>query len=230
MKRTARQSRPQLVCVLADNSASMRGEKAAAATNGIREMLLNCQTRGPRGTDRSYFRVVVVKFGDSAELLPNCNMTPVRQIDPESIEICGDGGGTNITGALEVAYDGLKRYLSEYVAEHAEREQHPVPLVVLFSDGRNGYGKPEPVAEKIKSLRIDDDPVVIAAAGVSVNEADKLDEGQLRRIASPECYLHISDVRVLGHFLSEVGSSGASSPSEVAQVIERVRRLRLIEG
>ena len=229
MKRTARKSRPQLVCVLADNSASMRGEKAIAATKGIREMLLNCQTRGPRGADRSYFRLVVIKFGDSAELIPECNMTPVRRIDPESIAIAGDGGGTNITGALEVAYEGLKRYLSEFVMEHPEREQHPIPLVVLFSDGRNGYGKPEPVAEKIKSLRIDDDPVVIAAAGVSVKESDKLDEAQLRKIASPECYLHISDVRVLGHFLSEVGSSGASSPAEVAQIIERVRGLRVTD-
>lgn len=40
--RSARQSRPQLVCVLADNSGSMRGAKAQAATGGIQT------TRGSR--------------------------------------------------------------------------------------------------------------------------------------------------------------------------------------
>jgi hypothetical protein len=34
MPRIARQTRPQLVCVLADNSGSMAGEKAQAATRG----------------------------------------------------------------------------------------------------------------------------------------------------------------------------------------------------
>ena len=41
--RQARQSRPQLVVVLADNSGSMAGDKAQAATQGIREMLMECQ-------------------------------------------------------------------------------------------------------------------------------------------------------------------------------------------
>ena len=226
MTRTARQSRPQLVCVLADNSASMRGKKAVAATNGIREMLLNCQTRGPRGADRSYFRLALIKFGDRAELVANCNMAPVRQIDSDSVEIAGNGGGTNITAALEMAYDGLERYVRDVLGEHPERRQHPLPLLVLFSDGRNGYGKPEPVAARIKRLTLDGDPVVIAGAGVSVSESDKLDEEQLREIASPECYLHITDARVLSHFLAEVGSSGASSPREIAQVIDRVRCTR----
>lgn len=226
MKRSARQSRPQLVYVLADDSWSMSGEKAVVATNGIRELLLNCQTRGPRGAERSYFRLSVIKFSDSARL-ESCHMTPVRQIDPESIKIAGDGFGTNMTAALNLAYEGLKRYLSEFVAEHLEREQHPVPLVVVFSDGRNNRGWPVPVAKKIKNLRIDDDPVVIAAAGICRTLIDKLGQRQLRKIASPGCYLQIEDVRMLGHFLAEVGSCGASSPSDVAAVIERVRRLRL---
>ena len=55
MQRKARQTRPQVVCVLADNSGSMSGPKARAATDGIREMLLRCQTTGPRGAGQVVF-------------------------------------------------------------------------------------------------------------------------------------------------------------------------------
>ena len=42
MQRKARQSRLQTICVVADNSGSMAGPKAQAATDGIREILLRC--------------------------------------------------------------------------------------------------------------------------------------------------------------------------------------------
>ena len=142
MQRTARNSRPQLVCVLADNSGSMRGDKAHAATEGIRELLLECQTRGPRGRDRSYFRFVMIRFGNEAELVVNCEA--VRDVDPDSIQVLGDGGGTNITAALEMAHSGVQRYLREFVAEHSERDQHPVPIVLLFSDGHKRIRRPYP--------------------------------------------------------------------------------------
>ena len=85
-------------------------------------------------------------------------MTPVREIDADSIEVRGDGGGTNITAALELAYGGLERYMREVVEPHPERAQHPLPLVLLFSDGHNGYGNPEPIADQIKRLNIDGEP------------------------------------------------------------------------
>ena len=229
MKRDARQSRPQTLCVVADNSGSMAGPKAQAATDGIREMLLRCQTTGPQGPDRSYFRLALIRFGSSAEIDPRCNMTPVRQIDVDSIEICGDGGGTNITAALELAYGGLERFIREVVEPHAERAKYPLPLVLLFSDGHNGYGDPEPIAVRIKRLNIDGEPIIIACAGVSTDDSDSPDEELLRRIASPECYLHIDKARLLSAFLAEVGSSVASSQQEISRAIRRIQDRRGIE-
>ena len=226
MQREARQTRPQVVCILADNSGSMAGPKAQAATDGIREMLFRCQTTGPRGVERSYYHVVLIRFGSTAELDPRCNMTPVRKIDAKTIAVRGDGGGTNITEALELAYRNLERYMREVVEPHEEREQHPLPLVLLFSDGHNGYGAPEPIADQIRALNIDDEPITIACAGVSTDNSDTPDEELLRRIASPECYVHIDNVEELSSFLAEVGSSGASSPHEVAQVIRRIQDMR----
>ncbi len=224
MGRKARQSRPQLVYVLADNSGSMAGPKADAATAGIREMLLRCQTTGPRGPERSYFRLVLIRFGSTAAVDPGCNMTPVRKIDADSISIVGDGGVTDMTAALQLAYGSLQSYMTD-LQTHAEREEHPLPLVLLFSDGfHNGPGDPARVAQQIKSFALGGDSVTIAAAGVATDASDKPDEKLLRKIASPDCYVHIERVQALSEFLAEVGSSGASSPAEVAQIVERLER------
>lgn len=87
MARSIAVSRPQLVCVLADNSGSMRGAKAEAATRGIRQMLMKCQMKGPFGWHRSYFQFVLIRFGSHAAVDERCNMKPVREIDPDTIEI-----------------------------------------------------------------------------------------------------------------------------------------------
>lgn len=226
-KRKAAPNRQQLVCVLADDSGSMRGPKAAAATAGIREMLLRCQTTGPRGADYSFFRLALIQFGDNAHTL--IDGRPVREIDPDALLLSGNSGGTNITEALEQAYSGLRKYMQQVIDPHPQRDRHPVPLVLLFSDGHNGYGKPTPVSQKIKALNIDGEPVLVVCAGVATVETDEPDEQLLREIASPECYLHIDNAQMLSAFLAEVGSSGASSPTEVAAAMHRVTLVRGIE-
>jgi uncharacterized protein YegL len=219
MPRQARQSRQQLVCVLADNSGSMAGEKARAATNGIREMIMECQSRGPAGPERSYFKFLLVRFGTNAAIDPSCDLAPVRKIDPDHVSIAGDGGSTNITEALRIALDRLQPYM-QTLQEHPERAEHPIPLVILFSDGQHNEGPaPQPVAEQIKRLSLDGEPVVIAAAGVSIG-GDRPDEKTLREIASPECYVDIKDAQVLSRFIASVGSSGASRARDVAAVIK----------
>ena len=224
MPRSAKQTRPQVVCVLADNSGSMAGDKANAATQGIREMIMACQSRGPSGPDRSYFKLLLIRFGDVAEVDPAGDMTPVRQIDPDSITIAGDGGQTNITDALQVTLERLRPYMQS-LELHPERAEHPVPIVILFSDGEhNQRALPQPVADEIKRLALDGEPVVIAAAGVAI-DGDP-DEATLRAIASPDCYVPITNAAVLDRFISSVGSSGASRAKDVAAVIRNVKWTR----
>jgi len=222
MPRVARQTRPQLVCVLADNSGSMAGEKAQAATQGIREMLMECQSRGPDGPDRSYFRFLLIRFDHEATLDLLCAMTPVRMIDPDQISIDGRGGKTDITAALELTLMRLRPYMQS-LQRHPERAEHPLPLVILFSDGEHNVGSgPRPVAEEIKRLNLDGEPVVIAVAGVSVG-SERPDEKTLRHIASPECYVHIDNAQSLTSFIASVGSSGASRAVDVARVIKQIQ-------
>jgi uncharacterized protein YegL len=222
MVRVARQSRPQLVCVLADNSGSMAGEKAQAATQGIREMLMECQSRGPDGLDRSYFKFLLIRFDHEAVVDLLCTMTPVRRIDPDRVSIDGRGGQTDITAALELTLMRLKPYM-QALQQHPERGDHPLPLVLLFSDGEHNVGSgPQPVAEEIKRLNLDGEPVVIAVAGVSVG-GEHPDEKMLRQIASPECYVHITNTQALSAFIASVGSSGASRAADVAKVIKLIQ-------
>ena len=222
MVKQARQSRPQLVVVLADNSHSMAGEKARAATRGIREMLMECQSRGPAGPDRSYFKLLLIRFDDVAVIDPHCDMTPVRSIDPDRVSIDGQGGQTDITAGLELALMRLKPYV-EALQQHPERAEHPLPLVLVFSDGEHNVGSgPELVAAEIKSLKLGGEPVVMAVAGVSVGGVQP-DERTLREIASPECYVHVTNAQALAAFIASVGSSGASSAADVAKVIKQIR-------
>ncbi len=218
MARQARQSRPQVVCILADNSGSMQGEKARAATEGIREMIMECQTKGPQGVERSYFKILLIRFDSDAQIDPNCDMTPVRHLDPQTVEILGDGGQTNITAALQLAVDRLKPYM-QGLQNHPEHAEHPLPLVLLFSDGEHNVGPaPQPVASELKSLKLDGEPVVVVSAGVAVGDG-RPDENTLREIASPECYLPVTAADMLTAFISEVGSSGLSSAAEIAEKI-----------
>jgi uncharacterized protein YegL len=222
MGRQARQSRPQLVCVLADNSGSMARQKAQAATEGIREMIMECQSRGPGGPERSYFKLLLIRFSDEAVIDPLCDMAPIRMIDPDQLEIDGRGGETDITGALELALIRLSVYM-QGLQRHPERAEHPLPLVLLFSDGAHNLGSgPQPVADEIKRLSLDGEPVVIAVAGVSVGSA-RPDEKTLREIASPDCYVHITNAQALSAFISSVGSSGVSRASDVATVIRQIQ-------
>jgi uncharacterized protein YegL len=219
MKRKARQSQPQLVCIVADNSDSMAGEKAKAATQGIHEMLTNAQTRGPQGVERSSYRLLLIRFSNDAKIAPGCDMTPVRQIDPQTIEVCGDGGQTNITAALQLTRDRLAPYMKS-LQERPENAEHPLPLVLLYSDGEHNVGdSPAGVAAEIKGLNLDGDPVVIVCAGIAVGKAHP-DEATLREIASPECYFPATELEKLTRFLAEVGSSGLSSAPEIARMIK----------
>ncbi|MBI1315215.1 hypothetical protein GC176_28340 [bacterium] len=227
MERTVRATRPQLVCVLADNSGSMRGAKAEAATRGIREMLMKCQMKGPPGRDRSYFRFVLIQFGSHAAIDEASYMKPVREIDPDSIEIRGDGGGTNITEALEKVCAGLERYLHEVVEPHPERDRYPMPVVLLFSDGHNGGSCPLGVADRIRSLHIDGDHVLIAAASVAVAGSVPPDGNLLREIATPGCCISVDQPELLSEFLVQVGSSAAVSAQELARIAAPLDRPRL---
>lgn len=220
--RSVKPNRQQLVVVIGDNSGSMRGQKAQAAVEGVRQMIIECQSRS--GDENSLYRVLLILFGNEATIDPNCRRTPVLEIATEEISFKGDGGGTNLRAALELAHSQVSEYLAE-IAEHPHKNKHPLPLVFLFSDGHNGdnFGRPEAAAKKLKELSYDSEPILIVTAGVAVDPDDTPDEDTLKAIASQfdgtPLYVPIQKASVLSCLLAAAGSSAASTAGELYDVI-----------
>ena len=114
---------------------------------------------------------MLITFDKDARIYEGCEATPVREIDPDRITILGDGGVTNLTAALELAYDGISKFLKR-LAKHPERAEYPLPLVLVFSDGLNNVGDPLDPAQRIRALNVDGVPVTIAVAGISESGGD----------------------------------------------------------
>jgi hypothetical protein len=109
----------------------MAGEKARAATEGIREMIFECQSRGPIGS-RAWFDLLLVRFDSTAEVYPlpgggAVDRVPIREVDAAQIEIAGTGGRTDITAALRLVFDRLRPYVRG-LRNHPQRPKHPLPL------------------------------------------------------------------------------------------------------
>lgn len=235
MSRRARQSCPQLICVLADHSNSMAGAKAELTTDAIRELILRFQCTGPRGRDRSYYRLVLITWAAEPEIYPGCNMIPIRQLNADDVVLRGCGGPSDMAKALEFAYAGLSRYVSEVVEPHTERSSHPLPALILFSDGLAETSDPVPVAKQIRELSVDGITVPLVAVGVSAEDSDPANDDLLRSLVCPEHYLPISESRRLfpgfgDDLLSSPGPSKRkytlASRDEIAAVIKRISDLR----
>ncbi|MCA9047249.1 MAG: VWA domain-containing protein [Planctomycetaceae bacterium] len=224
-QRSAKPNRQQLVVVIADNSFSMRGEKASAAAQGVVNMILECQIAGG---EQSNFRVLLISFATEAVIHPECRRTPVLEIDTDRIGLYGDGGQTNMPAAFRLARAQISEYLGE-IDEHPQKSKHPLPLVIFFSDGHNNpkFGDPIPEANALKALTYDSLPILIVTAGVAVDEDDAPDEDLLKAIATTTdegypLYVPIQRADLLSLFLANTGSSAASTAGELHQVIRRL--------
>ena len=223
-KRVAAPHRRQLVCLGVDDSRSMFYDgKAEAATNACQEMLYRMELGSTRGP---CFDVALFAFGDyifanNDELCQPCN-----EIDADEVSYRGTSGGTKIKQAMVFIEDLLEQYEHLYLRHHSELDVHPVPLIILLSDGKNGDGNPVPVAERIKSMPLSIGvPPMIVTVGIEYG-GDTPDVELLKNLASSEdrrpLYFDISQAELLVEFLAEVGSSGSSSPAEVINAALRV--------
>ena len=231
MSRKPKQSRPQLVCILADNSDSMAGEKATLVTDSIRELVLWLQARGPRGRDRIYYRLTLIKWGASAELVRNCNMVPVRELNPEDVIVVGNGGKSDMATALELVHTELQRYFSEIVQPHSERDQFPLPVVVVFSDGWNQGRDPTTIARQIKLFNVDGITVPLVTVGVAAKNSEPANEELLRSLAHPYPYTPDTDVTHMyhlfdGHRFGEARRYSIPSHEATLRILDQLRNLR----
>ena len=175
---------------------------------------MEAQTLGTPGSERNYFNFTLFEFSEDATLVQPFDAMPVRHIDPDDYRLQPNGSMTNITSVLEAVRDRVKAVI-ETIRQHPNRKDHPLPLVILVTDGCHNSGPPpEAVAEEIKSMEVDGDHVTLAVAGVTVGNSD-LDEPMMHRIASDGCYMRVEDVNKLRQFLAVVGSSSGGPHREI---------------
>lgn len=219
--RTASYWRRQLLYLLFDDSASMEGQKAAAATEGGRDLIHTCKMKS---NGDSIFDVSINWFGEHVFTRPDLLLKPVLEIDEDTIAFAGKSGGTRIKRAMQVCANHIKEYDEKNLSLNAEKERVPAPVIVLMSDGKNGDGDPLPIAKQLTST-----PLSIGIPPILITVGIEFDGGEpdvelLTAMASEtesgeKLYFDISSAGQLVECLAVAGSTGASTPDEVMRAV-----------
>lgn len=220
-RRSACYSRHQLIFLMVDDSSSMRGPKAIAATEAVCELIYQCKMKS---NGESIFDVSVQWFGDHVFSDVQILLTPVLEFDEDQIEFSGTSGGTRIKRAVQYIINFIALYDKENLAFNEEKDRVPPPLIIFLSDGKNGDGNPLPLAKMLTTT-----PLSIGVPPILITVGIEFDGGEpdvelLTEMASEtehgqKLYFDIASASQLVDLLATGGSSGATTPDELYQSI-----------
>jgi uncharacterized protein YegL len=202
---------PLQVVLAADDSGSMAGKPAQDVTEGIRDLVAQLQGFG-RG-EKSYFRLLFVKFGDQPTVIHD--FADILTVRPDQLQLAGGSGSTNMDRALELVANKLD-------ANRQQSEEAPAPLVIFWSDGQNTGGDPLPAAQRIKSLACPcgRNPLLVTCG------FGQPDSALLTAMAtSPEHYKYFKSAEELQVFLGDVGSRLSVPGKSMDDVREEIKQL-----
>lgn len=191
-----------LVLVL-DDSISMAGQKIDTLNEAMRRLV--DELRLWSGGLKPYFRVSLIKFGSSAEILSE--VLNEREIDVVRItSMRGDSGTTNAAEALSRAHEILQRNPGE--PEHFE------PFVFFFSDGQpDDKGKALEAGRRIKALRLPSGEPRLVTIGIG-----DVDDQFMRDLATSRGgearYRKLQDVRDIEYFFPLIGTKAATMAAD----------------
>lgn len=196
----------QRVVLLRDSSGSMSEDNKAAAAAAASADLLR-ELAAP--ANRDAFEVAVVDFAVSAN--PVAPFTPATGLGAHPPDLTAPGGGTNITAALRLSLDLLRRAQATAGGVHYLR-----PVILLFTDGGHNHGEaPEAVATELKQ---EADLVCIAFGPDADTEL-------LSRIASsPQHVYRCANGGELRQFLASVGATLSQSLATGGTVLSGLQR------
>lgn len=210
---------PMHIVLIADDSVSMAGEPAKAATKAIHAWVneLYVRTRGKK----PYFRFSLLCFGTHAGVAAEA--LDIRDVEMKSFALDGTSGTTNLAEALSLAAEVLER--------DGATADHCPPFVFLFTDGRptNAAGKATEEAaraaiERAETLKLLDlacgSPFVVAIG------FGKARDDILQQVAStPRMYHRLPSAQALVSFLPEIGTptvEGDPDETTVGRLLEKV--------
>jgi Mg-chelatase subunit ChlD len=216
-KRITRRS-PMHIVLVADDSLSMKGPSADAATEAMHAWVneLHIKTRGKM----PYFRFSLVMFGSKATTL--AEGLDVRDVDIEGFRLAGTSGTTNVAAALHQVQEILLR-------DGATGEWCP-PFVFVFTDGKptDGQGHPTDAAEqaaldeaaRLKLLALPCGAPFLITLGFGEAKDDFL-----RKLASkPSLYHRLPNAQALIKLLPSIGTPTVEAAGTIAGFVEQIEK------
>jgi hypothetical protein len=198
--------------LVADDSGSMRGPPAAAATQAIHAWVneLYMTTRGKK----PYFRFSLVSYGSSPSIVAEA--VDVRDVDVKPFVLDGSSGRTNLVAVLEA--------VRELVARDGATAQHCPPSVFIFTDGKptDEHGRESDAttaaalaeAALLKAL-----PLACGSPFVVTLGFGDASDAFLRELAStPNHYHRLPNAQALVKLLPDIGTPTVDGDGEEGTV------------
>jgi len=191
---------PMHMVLVADDSGSMKGDAAQAATKAIHAWVneLYVATRGKK----PYFRFSLVSYGSAPNIVAEA--LDVRDVDVKPFVLDGSSGRTNLVAALAA--------VRQIVMRDGATEEHCPPVVFLFTDGKptdeNGHDTAAAAqaalaeAHALKTVPLPCGSPYIVALGFG-DASDTF----LREVAStPQLYHRLPNAQALIALLPDIGT------------------------
>ncbi|HEY7125989.1 MAG TPA: VWA domain-containing protein [Ktedonobacterales bacterium] len=143
-------SLPLNLCIAVDRSASMRGEKLAAAKNALRQLI---ERLDPEDI------LALVAFDNRPEIMVRAERHQFPHVLSSVVDRLHERGGTVIGEALEAALDQVSRFSKQQMTSH----------IILLTDGQT-YGDEERCLELAKQARQQGISITALGIGTDWNE------------------------------------------------------------
>lgn len=215
---------PWHIALILDDSTSMKGEPIKDVNEAVRAMIEEMILLS--GGMKPYFRLSVVRFGSTADLL--CEASSEKDVDLEKIaSLAGTSGATNAAAAIDIVREVLER--------NPGKETDFEPFVFFFSDGVPFDGTSEVASrvaalsagERLKSLKIPSGVVRLVTVGfgnvdhafmAELSSHNKNGEPRYKRLDSPKAILtFLPDIGTVA--ASQSAAPGTSAADKVEEAI-----------
>lgn len=224
-KRITRQS-PVHIVLVADDSGSMHGAPAAAATEAIHQWLneLHVAARGRM----PYFRFSLVIFGSTATIVADdqnsfrAENLNVVDVDITGFQLHGASGSTNLAAALRLAADVVSR--------DGATTAHCPPFVFVFTDGRptDERGHPTPAAAQAALDAAAQLKLLALPCGspfvITLGFGDAWDDFMAKLATKPTLYHRLPNAQALIKLLPSIGTPTVEGKGTIADFVSQIER------
>ncbi len=214
---------PMHMVLIADDSGSMKGEPAQAATKAIHAWVneLYVATRGKK----PYFRFSLVSFGSTPSIVAEA--LDVRDVEVKTFILDGSSGRTNLPAALAAA--------RQIVTRDAATAEHCPPVVFLFTDGKptdeQGHETPGATsAALVEAQALKATPLACGSPFIVALGFGDASDTFLQQVAStPALYHRLPNAQALIALLPDIGTPTVGGEGDEGTVGDFLHRASAVK-